>query len=391
MYIKKFIVITTIILFLFISFVFAENNNVNLYFFYGKECPHCAKEKPFLDKLEERYPQLIVKRYEVWHNKENAELFIKLSKACGVQVSGVPTTFIGEDVIIGFDNEEGKGREIEEKILECMNEGCIDTLTKLETGGSCPAPKNESMVNIPFFGRLDAAKVSLPLLTMVLGLADGFNACAMFVLLILISILLRTKSRKRMALIAGIFILTSGLIYFLFMTVWLNAFFLLGKIGIIFTFVGLIAIIVGLINIKDFFFFGKGFSFKIPEKAKPSVFEKIRKIVNAESLYIMLAAVILLAISVNFVEFLCTFGFPMVFTGILANSPIPVFLKYFYLVLYQIFYMLDDTIIVVIAVITLSSKKLTERYGKLLKLIAGVLMLILGLILLIKPELLTLG
>ncbi len=119
--------------------------------------------------------------------------------------------------------------------------------------------------------------------------------------------------------------------------------------------------------------------------------EKVRKIINAEKLYIMIAAVLVLAVSVNFVEFLCTFGFPMVFTSILANSPIPIIMKYFYLILYQVFYMLDDMIIVIIAVMTLSSKKLTERYGKLLKLIAGLLMLILGLILLIKPELLTLG
>lgn len=387
---SRLFLFTVILLFLNINTAIAQNPTT-IYFFYGKECPHCAKEKPFLDILEQKYLQLTVERYEVWHNKENAELFIKLAEACGVQVTGVPATFIGEDVVVGFDNEDVKGKEIEEKVLKCINQGCIDTMTKLEEGGTCPAPKNETIVNIPFFGKLNAKNVSLPFLTMVLGLADGFNACAMFVLLILISILLRTQSRKRMILISGIFILTSGLIYLLFMTIWLNAFFLLGKMGIVFTIVGLIAVIVGLVNVKDFLFFGKGPSLKIPEKAKTGIFEKVRKIINAEKLYIMIAAVLVLAVSVNFVEFLCTFGFPMVFTSILANSPIPIIMKYFYLILYQVFYMLDDMIIVIIAVMTLSSKKLTERYGKLLKLIAGLLMLILGLILLIKPELLTLG
>ena len=386
---KLFLIL--VVLLVSINFAYAQNPTT-IYFFYGKECPHCAKEKPFLDDLENRYPQLTVKRYEVWHNKENADFFVKLSKACGVQATGVvPITFIGEDAIIGFDNAQGKGKEIEEKVLKCINDGCIDTLTKLEGGGTCPVPQDETTVNIPFIGKLDASKVSLPLLTMALGLADGFNACAMFVLLILIGILLRTKSRKRMALIAGIFVFTSGLIYLLFMTVWLNAFILLGNMSLIFIFVGLTALIVGLINVKEFFFFGKGPSLSIPEKAKHGIFEKVRKIVNAEKLYIMIGAVILLAISVNFVEFLCTFGFPMVFTSVLANSPIPDVMKYFYLILYQVFYMLDDAIIVIIAVITLSNKRLTEKYGKLLKLIAGLLMLILGLILLIKPELLTFG
>jgi len=379
-------------IFILINVSYAQNLTT-IYFFYGKECPHCAKEEPFLDDLESRYPQLTVKRYEVWHNKENADFFVKLSKACGVQATGVvPVTFIGEDVIIGFDNIQGKGKEIEEKILNCINNGCIDPITKLEDENLCPVPQeDETIVNLPFIGKLDASKVSLPFLTMVLGLADGFNACAMFVLLILIGILLRTKSRKRMALIAGIFIFISGLIYLLFMTVWLNAFILLGNMSLIFIFVGLTALIIGLINVKEFFFFGKGPSLSIPEKAKHGIFEKVRKIVNAERLYIMIGAVILLAISVNFVEFLCTFGFPMVFTSVLANSPIPAVMKYFYLILYQVFYMLDDAIIVIIAVITLSNKRLTEKYGRLLKLIAGLMMLILGLILLIKPELLTFG
>jgi thiol-disulfide isomerase/thioredoxin len=372
-----------------VAVVTAEKTNV--YFFYGAECPHCAKEKPFLEKLEAKYPSLVVKKYEVWHNKENADFFVRLSEACGVQVKGVPATFIGDEVVIGFDSEKGKGREIEEKIAKCIEEGCIDPIAKLEGGGFCPVAADENLVNLPFFGKVDAAKMSLPLLAVVLGFADGFNACAMFVLLVLLGILLRTQSRKRMALVAGIFIFASGLVYFLFMTVWLNAFFLLGRISIVFAVAGLVAVIVGVINIKDFFFFGKGPSLKISEKSKKGIFEKIRRIVNAESLFIMIGAVIVLAVSVNFVEFLCTFGFPMVFTSVLANSSAPLFLKYAYLVLYQVFYMLDDTIIVIIAVVTLSSKKLTEKYGRVLKLIAGVLMLVLGLILLFKPELLMFG
>ncbi len=226
---------------------------------------------------------------------------------------------------------------------------------------------------------------------MALGLVDGFNACAMFVLLVLIGILLRTKSRRKMAIISGIFIFTSGLVYFLFMSVWLNALSLLGNIGFVFTIAGLIAVIVGLINVKDFFFFKKGPSLSIPESAKKGIFEKMRRIINAESFYIMIGAVIILAVSVNFVEFLCTFGLPMVFTSILANSEISTFMKYFYLVLYQVFYMFDDMIVVVIAVVTLSSKRMTEDYGRVLKLVAGTLMLVLGLILLFKPEWLMFG
>jgi uncharacterized membrane protein HdeD (DUF308 family) len=157
---------------------------------------------------------------------------------------------------------------------------------------------------------------------------------------------------------------------------------------IAYTIVGLIAIIIGAINVKDYFFFGKGVSLKIPEKAKPGIFKKMRDVANASSIPIMIVTVIALAVSVNFVEFICTFGFPMVFTNVLAHSPVPQLMKYFYLFRSQVFYMLDDTIIVIIAIATLSSKKVTQDYGKFLKLISGILMLVLGLILILRPQLL---
>lgn len=391
---KTFSVFTALIVafLLLASISFAqEKNPVKLYLFYGAECPHCAREKPFLGMLEGKYPELEVVQYEVWHNSENADLFVKLSGKCNVEVSGVPTVFIGEDVITGYDNEAGKGLEIESKVVNCINNGCIDTMTKLLGDGNCTQPVQNTTITVPILGKVDASAISLPMLTAILGLADGFNACAMFVLLILVSILLRTQSRKRMALVAGIFLFMSGLVYFLFMTVWLKAFSFLGNIGVVFLIVGVIALLVGLINIKDFFLFGKGPSLKISDKAKKGIFEKMRDIANAEKLYFMIASVIVLAVSVNFVEFLCTFGFPMVFTSVLASSGIPEFMKYFYIFLYQVFYMLDDAIIVIIAIATLSSKKLTEDYGRILKLVAGILMLALGLILLINPRLLMLG
>ena len=136
---------------------------------------------------------------------------------------------------------------------------------------------------------------------------------------------------------------------------------------------------------------GKGPSLKIPEKAKPGIYERIRSLAQAESLILMIVAVIALAVMVNFVEFLCTFGIPMVYTKVLAEQQIPMALKYLYLGLYQVFYMLDDAIMVTVAVITLSNKRVTEHYGKLLKLVAGIIMLILGLILVINPKFLMFG
>ncbi len=383
--------IYAVIFLLLISVVVAqEYHPFKVYFFYGDGCPHCAKEEPFLESLEAKYPTLEVEKYEVWYNQDNADLMINLSKACSVDLGGVPATFIGDDVVIGFDSEDRRGKLIEEKIVACLESGdCIDPMDKLDSE-YCEKPKQEeeSIVNIPGLGEIDVTTISLPVLAVILGLADGFNACAMFVLLILLSLLLRTKSRKRMALVAGIFVFVSGFVYFLFMSVWLNAFILLGKIMLVYEIVGVIALIVGVINLKEVFFFKKGPSLTISDKRKPAIFKKMRNVVNATSLPMMILGVIVLAVSVNFVEFICTFGFPMVFTNVLAAANISNLAKHLYLVLYQVFYMFDDTVVVAIVIITLSRKKVTQHYGKILKLISGILMLILGVILLIRPQLL---
>ena len=152
--------------------------------------------------------------------------------------------------------------------------------------------------------------------------------------------------------------------------------------------VGLIAVIFGFINIKELLFFKKGPSLTIPDSAKPKIFERMRNIINESSLPIALISVVVLAFTVNTIELLCTVGFPAVYTKILTLNNLSAFSYYSYLLLYIIMYMFDDMIVFTIAVITLSSKKLTEKQGKWMKFIAGLMMLVLGLLLMIKPELL---
>ncbi|MCX6798499.1 MAG: hypothetical protein NTW59_00155 [Candidatus Diapherotrites archaeon] len=380
------------------------SKSVTLYLFWGNGCPHCAKEEAFLGQMKVKYPTLEVKDLEMWYHPENQAVYDRFSTAFGTSASGVPMTFVGNMAFNGFAEEEGSlvfladqnvfigyRNQIEARIAKCATAGCPSADDVL-SGTAEPAIGNSGeTIELPFLGKIDPKTVSLPLLTVVIGLIDGFNACAMFVLLVLLGILIRIGSRKRMALVAGAFVFFSGLVYFLFMTVWLNLFEFIGSVGTVFTIVGIIAVVVGAINIKDFFFFKKGPSLSIPEKAKPKLFDRMRALVQHESLHIMLAAAIVLAITVNFVEFLCTFGLPMVYTKILAEQEIPALMKYAYLALYQVFYMLDDTIMVTIAVITLSSKKMTERYGRLLKLICGAIMLVLGLVLLFNPGILVFG
>ena len=241
-------------------------------------------------------------------------------------------------------------------------------------------------IEVPFFGRLSAGKLGMPVFTLAVGLVDGFNPCAMWVLLFLLSILVNLKDRRRIIAIAGTFVIVSGLAYFAFMAAWLNVFLLIGYLRPIQVALALIAIVIGAVHVKDFFAFKQGFSLSIPESAKPGIYAKVRKIVTAEHLAAAVAGAIVLAILVNIIELLCTAGLPALYTNILVQQGLSSVGRYGYLALYILAYMFDDTLMVSIVVITLSKRKLQETQGRWLKLVSGAAILLLGAIMLVRPE-----
>jgi thiol-disulfide isomerase/thioredoxin len=384
---KGKIILALIILISLFSVSYAQTNKVILYLFWGDGCPHCKAEKAFLEKLKEKYPELEIKEYEVWYNSENLELFDKMAKSYGCSAKAVPTTFIGDKYIVGYLSDSTTGKKIEDAIKECLNKGCINPIEKINESSSGMCTGNE-IVELPTFGELDASKMSLPTFTIIIAGIDGFNPCAFFVLFFLLSMLVYAQSRKIMLLIGSIFVFFSGFIYFLFMAAWLNLFLIIGKLAIITTLAGSVALIIGVINIKDFFFFKKGISLTIPDHAKPKLFKRMRNLLKASSLSSTILGTIILAIAANFYELLCTSGFPMVFTRVLTLNNLSITEYYLYLILYNIIYVIPLMVIVLMFSITLGAKKLTEKQGQILKLISGFMMLYLGAILLVLPSLL---
>ncbi|MFZ2196519.1 MAG: thioredoxin family protein [Thermodesulfovibrionales bacterium] len=362
-----------------------ETGKVVLYFFWGDGCPHCAKEKIYLDMARKKYPQLEVKSYEVWHNGTNAVFFSQMLEAAGVKSSGVPVTFIHTEVFAGFNDRTAE--EIENKIQYCIQniKACVEPS---ERSLSPVSQKRHQIVKVPFLGDIDLSVISLPVMTVILGGLDSFNPCAFFVLFFLLSLLIHAKSRKRMFLIGGTFVFFSGFIYFVFMAAWLNLFMVAGQLLIITVAAGIIALTVAVINIKDFFFFSKGVSLSIPEKAKPKLFERMRNLLKATSVSSMLMGTVVLAIAANSYELLCTAGFPMVFTRLLTLQDLTTGQYYLYLAMYNFVYVVPLATIVVIFTVTLGAKKITEWQGRKLKLLSGLMMFFLGLILLIDPALL---
>lgn len=241
-------------------------------------------------------------------------------------------------------------------------------------------------VEVPILGKLNARRLGMPLFTILIGLVDGFNPCAMWVLLFMLSILIGMHDRRKILAVAGTFVVVSGLVYFAFMAAWLNAFHFIGLRRWSEIALAMIATIIGAINIKDFFAFKQGITLSIPESAKPGIYARVRKIAIAENLPAAIIGASVLAVLINFVELLCTAGLPALYTKVLTMQRYSIWGEYGYLVLYIIAYVFDDSIMVGIAVVTLGRRKLQERGGRYLKLVSGIAILLMGLVLLFAPH-----
>lgn len=404
-----------LISFIFLSlanFSLAQDNPVKLYFFYGSTCPHCKKAEAFLEQLEEKYPSLEIESYEVFGDKENAKLLLQLFENCGEEKSvRVPAIFIGEEVIIGYLSDQTTGQSIEEAVRNCLGKECTDPLEAVdecqlcqcegEQGElcqcqvcTCPTEeKEDQIIDYPLIGRINLSKLSLPVLTVVLAALDGFNPCAMWVLLFLIALLINVHSRKRMWLVGGTFIVASGLVYYLLLSAWLNVFLAISYVNLTRIIIGLLALGVGLWQIKRFITFKPEVCEVAPEESKlrQRLSDKVKQVVQSTALPATLLGIIVLALAVNLIEFFCSAGLPAIYTQILTLSQLNPLSYYLYLLLYTFVFMLDDMIIFSIAIITLSKIGFTDKYAKWSTLIGGLFILILGLLLIFKPELLMFG
>ena len=334
--------------------------------FVRADCPHCADAKVFLAQLARDRPGLRIVLRPVDEDPQARDELIARSREAGVWPPGVPTFVFGQQVLVGFDDAGYAGRDLV---------GLIDR-------GS--PPKGE--VRSALFGSLDAQRLGLPLFTLAIGLLDGFNPCAMWVLLFLLSLLVRLRDRRRMALVAGTFVLVSGAVYYAFMAAWLNVFLAVGLSDAVRWALGLVALAIGAVNVKDFLAWGHGPSLSIPASAKPGLYARMRRVVQAPGLASSLFAVAALAVVVNFVELLCTAGLPAIYTAVLTQQQLSGAAHHAYLGLYILGYIADDALMVFMAVMALGSGKLSERAGRRLKLVSGVVMLLLGAILLLRPD-----
>lgn len=355
------------------------NRSVRLYFFWTETCPHCRRARPFVEALIAELPWLDTRSLPLTEDRpEDIALFLRMADAMGERAPGVPAFLFCGRMIIGFDSAETTGVLLREALISCH--------ARLDAPASPAAtPSEVKPIVLPVFGAVDPRTASLPLVTVMIAAVDAFNPCAFFVLLFLMSLLAHTRKRWRMAVIGGIFVLTSGVLYFAFMAAWLNAYRLIGELRWVTTIAALIALALAAINIKDFFWFRRGVSLGIPERAKPSLFARMRALTSAESWPVMIVGAVTLAVAANTYELLCTAGLPMVFTRVLTLHELSPSEYYLYLALYNTVYVLPLLGIATASVVTFGARKLQEEGGRTLKLLSGLMMLGLGLSLLLRP------
>jgi glutaredoxin len=339
-----------------------------LHVYVSQGCPHCAAAEAYLDELQRRQPSWELRLHRLESDPEALAELRAISGRAGIRTPGVPTFVIGGTVLVGFDGPDGVGRQLQKLMRQQHQQQRADGLIRAGP-----------------LGQLSATRLGLPLFTLALGLLDGFNPCAMWVLLFLLSLLVHWRDRRRLALVAGTFVLVSGVVYYAFMAAWLNVFLVLGLSRQIQLLLGAVALVIGAVNLRDAGRPGERFTLAIPESAKPGIYARMRSVMQNQGLAPALLGVALLALMVNLIELLCTAGLPALYTAVLSQQALPAWGRYSYLGLYILGYVFDDALMVGAAVWALGNRRLSESTGRRLKLLSGVVMLSLGLLLLLRP------
>lgn len=346
-----------------------NDDKVNIYLFYSKICPHCQKEEKYFETLKEKYQDKInIYTYEVTENKTNNEIMKSLKKELKENNQGVPFTIIGSKTFLGYD--ESFNERIENTIDSYLNE---NTTT-------------DNIYTIPILGKVEAKNASIILIAIILGFIDGFNPCAMWILLLLINMCISIKDKKKMLIVCLTFIITSGIIYFLSM---LGIGFILDLTTITYirNIIAILAIVLGIYNLYTYIKTRKETGCHVVKKEKrKTIITKINNILNNKNTLLMFGGTIILATSVNLIEMACSLGFPTIFLEILSINNIHGFLKITYLLIYILFYLIDDIVVLFLSIKAFEAKGISTKYNKYVHLIGGIIMVLMGILLIFKPE-----
>ena len=345
-----------------------DSNKVTLYLFHSDSCRHCQNEKEYLEEIKDKYKDKIdIKMYELSDPTNSA--YLKSVTEHFKDTSGyIPFTVIGDNYTVGFNDNT------KEFITTFLDKYLF-----------AEEVEPEKTITLPLLGKMEVKNVSIPIAAVVLGLVDGFNPCAMWILLFLINMLFNMKNKVKMWSLGIIFLLTSAFVYFLAM-IGLNYALSFTEVALIKMAIGGIAIVGGALNLKSYIDTKNGGCHVVDEKKRKKYFTKIKTIINEKNFILAILGIMLLAFSVNAVELACSAGFPALFIEILNLNNIHNVKEILYILLYILFFLLDDLIVFIVAMATLQITGISTKYNRFSHLIGGILMILMGLLLIFKPE-----
>lgn len=372
-----------------------------VYIFGRDECGFCKALFAWINGEGIKYEYL-----NIVEDKQAKELYDQVTKKHGA-TKVTPITVVGERIIVGFNGPETTGESIK-KAVEAAKKSDIRTveehiarapLQDIVVGGGCSdlecdiGTQSSYVFDLPFFGIVDLKSFSLFSLSAILGVIDGFNPCAMWVLITFLVILSQAGSRKKMIFLAGIFILAEAIMYNLILNVWYKTWDFIALDQYVTPFVGFLAIGGGL------FFLHRWNKNKSADlvcditdiESQSKTIDKFKAIVHQPVTIASVLAILVIAFSVNIIEFACSIGIPQAYTKILELNMLSFIERQWFILIYTLGYMVDDFIVFFLAI--WGYGKLQSHGGKYAQyslLIGGLLMLLLGALLVINPSLLVL-
>lgn len=364
---------------------------VNLYLFHSKDCSHCKQERLWLETIKDEYEYLNIYEYEVTRNQENSDLLDKVKERFMTDTPYVPFTVVGDKYWVGFGENAKSGIiEIVEKYNTQEHRDIVyEVINNIDNSTIEDGDKIDDTFVIPILGEINAKNVSLPILSIIVGFVDGFNPCAMWVLIFLISMLMGMKNKKRMWTLGLTFLVASALVYLVFMFAWLNVAVSLVQINWIRILVAVIALIGAFVNLKNWY---KAIKTKddgcevVDSKRRKKIMNHIKKFTSEKSFWLAIIGVIGLAFAVNLIELACSAGLPLIFTQVLALNNLTILQSIIYVTLYILFFLLDDIVVFTIAMKTLELTGISTKYTKYSHLIGGIIMLLIGVLMIVKPS-----
>jgi cytochrome c biogenesis protein CcdA len=381
------------------------DNKVTIEVLERADCTHCQNEQAFLNDLQKQRSDIDVNFLDIADAK-NLELFQQVASKADLSQS-TPITIVGMSIIQGFNTPETTGKTLENLIQKNINISVqgFDAYLKADKatidearqdgatcadGTICSPDKPTLLVSVPFMGTVDVAKYSLIALSSVLGLLDGFNPCAMWVLVTFLIVLMQIGSRKKMFAIAGIFILAESIMYYLILNVWFKTWNFIGLDRIVTPIIGGLAIAGGIFFLYEWF---KSLKTEmacqiIDMENRSKIVKKIKAFSEAPLTIVSALGIMGLAFSVNIIEFACSIGYPQAFTKIIQINDLGFWQTQWYMAVYIFFYMIDDLLVFGLALWGFDKMHLTQGFSKWSALIGGVAMLVLGYLLIFAPEIL---